>query len=56
MLSLLKPQNLHQFFYEGGEAPLEEHQNEAKDTILIRKNISSKVYYLARNLTCLYDI
>lgn len=51
MLSLLKSQSLHQYLYEDEEIPANEHEDEAKATFLIKKNISPEVYYLVRNLT-----
>lgn len=51
MLSLLKSQNLHQFLYEDEEVPDNEHDDEAKATFMMKKNISPEAYYLVRNLT-----
>lgn len=56
MLSLLKSQNLNQFLYENSEVPDQEQEEEAKATFLIKKNVSSDVYYLVRNLTRPHEI
>ena len=51
MLDLLKSQDLRRYLYEDEDVPEDEHEDEAKATFLIKKNISPEVYYLVRNLT-----
>ena len=42
MLALLKSQDLQRYSYEDEDVPEDEHENEAKEMCLIKKNISLK--------------
>lgn len=56
MLTLRKSQNLQQYLYEYEDVSDVEHQDGAKETIMIKKNISPEVYYLVWDLTRLSEV
>lgn len=51
MLSLQKYHDLQQHIIEEDDALVDEDNDEAKTTFLIKKNISTEIYYYACNLT-----
>lgn len=51
LLALLKYPDLQQHLHEEGNVPADEHQDEAKATFMIKKNISPEVSNILPNLT-----